>query len=219
MVALNTLDGDQMGRLGNHLITFENMIYESIASNCLVHLPSRIKDLSFYTPTCNVFNATQKYAPFATPCLHNSSEELFRLSNTSTGVPMAEMRSSYGATVGNLRMKYLSTNVSHAYGMACPNEKIFSLHIRSGDITQGHYNRASGHFEPGHVHHSYAPYPTSYYAQVLRTALESRYDRIIIFCENLSSPGCSAFDTFTIAVPRIEMSAGASLQNDLRLLS
>jgi hypothetical protein len=219
VVSLSNQDSKFFGRLGNILISFENMIYESIASNCLIHLPPRVSGLPFYTPSCNIFNATQKSSPRSKTCMHGTLENFFYLSKTSNGKSIVEMRSSYGAVVDSLLKTYMTINDTHAYGMACPSESIFSIHIRSGDITRGTYNKKSGHYEPGHVHEKYSPFPTSYYAHVLRHALQSNVDRIIIFCENLSNPGCSAFETFIVTLPRAEMSVGTSLQNDLKLLS
>jgi len=108
---------------------------------------------------------------------------------------------------------------THAYGMACPREPLFSIHIRSGDTTQGSYEKDSGQYRPAEVHQDYAPYPTSFYAQVLRKALELENTRLFVFCEDYSSPSCSTLSNIAVSVPRIELRIGMPLEEDLRMLA
>jgi len=108
---------------------------------------------------------------------------------------------------------------THAYGMACPREPLFSIHIRSGDTTQGSYEKDSGQYRPAEVHQDYAPYPTSFYAQVLQKALELENTRLFVFCEDYSSPSCETVKTLAVSVPRIELRIGMPLEEDLRMLA
>jgi len=201
------------------MITIENMILESIASNCLVLLPSRILGLPFYMPSCNAFNATQNYRAKKKKCLHKSAEHFYFAKHASTGTLISDLRHTHGSVLESLLKRYLSINETHAYGMACPREPLFSIHIRSGDVTQGFYEKNSGQYRPAEVHQDYAPYPTSFYAQVLRKALEKENVRILIFCEDCSSPSCETIKTLSVSLPRVEMRVGMPLEEDLRLLA
>ena len=195
------------------------MVLESIASNCLVLLPTRIIGLPFYAPSCNAFNATQNYSIRKKKCLHKPAEHFYFAKYASTGKLMSDLRHTHGTILESLLKRYLSINETHAYGMACPREPLFSIHIRSGDTTQGSYEKDSGQYRPAEVHQDYAPYPTSFYAQVLRKALELENTRLFVFCEDYSSPSCSTLSNIAVSVPRIELRIGMPLEEDLRMLA
>ena len=218
-VALSNVNDPPFGRLGNCIITMENMILESIASSCLVILPT-IRLIPNFVPGCVVVNASGKQRNYTQSCLHASPKHFYKMKTTSTGELIADMRHSLRVHLNNILKVYFNINYTHAYGMPCPQENIFSIHIRSGDTSEGSFNETSGHFVPRVVHWKYAPNPTSFYTHVLRKALEmTDITRIIVFCEDLTSPSCETMQQFHMSIPRIEVRANKPLKDDLVLLS
>ena len=212
-------NGSSYGRLGNTLIVIEHMIMEAVESNCLILLPSKLPGLHSFTPSCNLFNVSKSHGSRLEACLHASPKHFFQASRTSSGTSRNALRVSHGAVIDRIFEQYLSSNATHVYGLACPDEDIFSIHIRSGDVTRGTYDVLSGQYLPGTVHKGYAPYPTRFYSHAIRSALYDTNTRVIIFCQDLSSPGCGAFETLRDSFPRVEMRVGKSLLDDLRLLA
>ena len=92
------------------------MVLESIASNCLVLLPTRIIGLPFYAPSCNAFNATQNYSIRKKKCLHKSAEHFYFAKYASTGKLMSDLRHTHSTILESLLKRYLSTDINETHG-------------------------------------------------------------------------------------------------------
>ena len=115
-VAFSNISKYGSGSLGNNLITIENMVLESIASNCLVLLPTRIIGLPFYAPSCNAFNATQNYSIRKKKCLHKPAEHFYFAKYASTGKLMSDLRHTHSTILESLLKRYLSTDINETHG-------------------------------------------------------------------------------------------------------
>ena len=117
--------------------------------------------------------------------------------------------------------RFLGINDTHVLGKRCHGPAYAVLHIRTGDITFGTFNKRSGEYRPSRsIHPKYWLYPTSYYTSVVKhiRARSKTPMRIFVLCETLTNPTCDFFNQLADLDPNIYVRNGSSLTDDIHLL-
>ena len=214
-VSSNVVEVSGHARLGNTLYAVVRLF--SIAENecCNVRLPElmlggwkpRISSFEYLAESC-VFSpdVDSRPSPWCKP--HDVDELLHREFFTDSRCAVSSLR------------RYFEINQTHVLGKRCPSTTYAALHIRSGDITSGKYNRLTGQYEASSsVHTKYWLYPTSYYAAVVRhIRSRSEEKKIVVLCETSTNPACGFFEKLADLDPRIEVRVGSDLLDDIHTL-
>ena len=114
-----------------------------------------------------------------------------------------------------LLQSYFKINATHAYGRQCPETRYAALHVRSGDVVAGKFNSTTGSYMPAIVDKGYGPYPTAYYVAVVNEVRRKGITDIMVFCETDDNPTCKFFEKAARLDPRLIVSIGNDLVDDL----
>jgi len=209
------------GRLGNNIIAFRKVLREAITTGCHVYLQGPVtKD---WDPGWNFLqNKLTAHANSRKSACRNLSnmewyffdEFISQLSIAGSHVVDDEFVS---CAVDLTVSRYFSVNKTHAFGTACPDENYTALHVRGGDTINGNFNTTTGEYYSVAAHALYGPYPTAYFASVLRQVGTSQ--NIIVCCEDLHNPTCVFFQKMSITMNNIEVRVAQPLLDDLIILN
>lgn len=216
LTALRFTEG---GRLGNLITKSAKMISYAIENNCRFELQMMVPrtttlEKSCFVPTtntsaigrddiCNMpdhdwyYHGVDKTKLWGTNVQDQSlrKNEFYDLT-----------RQYYSDCAVKLLSLHLEINETHAFGKACPSPNSYYsvLHIRSGDIFAGHYDRIDGTYHKEKVNPLYIPYPTSYYLAVVRGLIAKHTQsngegphQIFVLCEDIRNPTCEYFKKAT----------------------
>lgn len=207
------------GRFGNSLLWMSEMISISERLCCHLRLPSEALDgwspgittFSFDPESCNSPRDHHSIDGIS-KCEGVSAEQLFRQFEQGT--------KNLSSCPKEILGKYFDINDTHVLGEECPEKSYAVIHVRSGDISGGQYNSATGGYTPNdNVHPKYWLYPTSYYAAVVNHVRSHTANMAIqVLCEDMSNPSCDFLSKLSDIDNNIIMQSGGSLLHDLHIL-
>ena len=198
------------GRLGNRLASAEKMIGVAEKYSCNVTLPMLLdgwrgapsRFLNMKSGDASLSNST------SSQCVIQHGKYWWGQKNMPSKCYVSMFRSHF------------MINLTHTFGRKCPTTPYGALHVRSGDVTRGHYDSVSETYVPNGVHHGYTPYPTSYYNSVVREVRSRRGKDFPfkVFCDDDGNPTCGFFDKLSSVDENIEFRTGHSLVDDVHLM-
>ena len=115
---------------------------------------------------------------------------------------------------------YFDINSTHTLGKSCTSNRFAALHVRSGDMGRGVWNKTSGMYKPAGVNKGYAFYPTSFYTSVVRE-IRSRRGKdftFIVFCEDMNNPTCDFFLKVSSTDDTVHVRVNQPLVDDLHIM-
>lgn len=198
------------GRLGNRLRAIGTLF--AIAEEGCCHIQINMTILDDWNPGGKRF----KYVGLN--CVRTESRSLC---TSVTGYELFSIRDDYKLnTCAVFGIKsYFKSNETHSMNKECAKESYATLHVRSGDVVAGQYNRTSGTYMPNKVHPNYWLYPTSYYIQAIYNIKKrQKRARIIVFCETMENPTCDTLASIQTLLPGLEMKVANLLREDLHLM-
>ncbi len=122
-----------------------------------------------------------------------------------------------------LLQAYFGINLTHVFDRRCLTQNHVALHVRSGDITAGSFDKNTGTYQSapaGKGWSEHSLFPTSYYTSVVRNTRARRGNNttFYVFCEDLGNPTCGFFQTLSSIDEKIVMRVGKELIDDLHLM-
>jgi len=205
-------EGKFYGRLGNRLTAVKNMISTAETEGCNVVIPGEI--LSGWRTEQQYFMHTSIASfesNFSTQCLPMASSQWYYLPTTSPP-----------KCFNHLMRQYFDINKTGTLGHRCKSSAFVALHVRSGDVTEGEFNKTSGNFVPstGVQIEEYGLFPTSYYLSVMSEVRSRRGQgyQVVVFCEDLGNPTCNFFRKLAYLETNVEIRIGQPLIDDLHLM-
>lgn len=219
------------GRLGNRIAAIRNMVADADLKCCGVCLPSDILDgwqpdardricLASAGRSCSSWEHKPRLS-----CRKKNGYEWYMMNKVQHAY-LYKRNTGESATPSPcadvLLSEYFQINRTHVLGRKCPSNKFYVLHVRAGDIANGHFDESAGIWIPEiKGARDYGPFPTSYFdAAVLnilhRLQMKATLDRIIyVLCETLHNPTCAHFVKVANYIPQLTVQVGDSLVEDM----
>jgi len=206
------------GRFGNHLSAAANLINYAKKEDCDFDLHPKL--LGGWTPkrTTGRFRSTDATDSKNKNCTLPSADYA-KVKDIGKAV--------FSSCAISMLSSYFAINATHVFDRVCPMEEPYSvLHVRSGDITGGHYDE-KGFYKPRHVQIAMSPSLTSYYIAVVKDIVarhqkngKNGAPKIFVLCLNMNNPTCEYFEKvaglFQHEV-QFEFRVGKNLIDDLHI--
>jgi hypothetical protein len=208
-----TIESEAYGRLGNRIITLRKVLRVAAISGCHVRLQSRF--LRGWDPGWNFFeNQATNSTARTGACIQRSNKDWYNYNEfRQTTMPSERI----GCAIDRAVSTYFATNSSHVFGQKCSSNDYLAVHIRSGDTMKGIFNASTGDFKPTGFHRLYGPFPTAFYAHVIKeVALDKR---VVVCCEDTDNPACEFLLKVGIIAQNIEIRIRQPLIADLQVLN
>lgn len=212
------------GRLGNYFTAFRKAIVIAIVQGCHLELPPELKVLPGFRSNCATLLNT--LAGPSSVCKNGTGDYFFQ-----QRIPIAfEKDQLMAAQVRSALRLYTGTNHTHAYNIRCPGSIFVAAHVRSGDVTAGHYDPTDGSFKRDFALswskslRERMPFPTAYYSHVIgnlvRSAGTLSDKKIYILSQDQTNPTVTFFNILKDWVrPHMYVRTGAELIDDVVTLT
>ena len=206
-----------IGRLGNRISAVSKMVAFAESAGCDVALPRDLLDgwKSSHREWICSGPEVRKRSDSYEFCPERGGKEWFRTESFSA--PVCHLK---------LLQAYFGINSTHVFDRQCLTQNHVALHIRSGDITAGSWDKKTGSYQSAPAGAEWASwyqhslFPTSYYTSVIRNTRARRGHSTIfyVFCEDHGNPTCVFFQKLSSLDEKIVMRVGKELFDDLHLM-
>lgn len=202
------------GRLGNRISAVSKMVAVAESRGCDVALPRNLLDgrqgsrreWIWLGPEVRKRSDSYEFCP------QRTGKEWFTTGPLSA--PVCHLK---------LLQAYFGINLTHVFDRQCLTQNHVALHVRSGDITTGSWDKNTGTYQSAPVGKGWSQhslFPTSYYTSVIRNTRARRGNSTIfyVFCEDLGNPTCGYFQNLSSLDKKIVLQVGKELIDDLHLM-
>jgi hypothetical protein len=156
---------------------------------CHLQLPSEIQALPGWTSKCPFILNKKALSTRAASSVCGTTTFNDYGKNERKSMLMTQHRTTSALRILAL---YSGSNQSHAYGHSCASTEAVAVHVRSGDLLQGVYDRSGNfHSNAGRIAgtSSRAPFVSAFYAHVIEELLsQSPSIEIGIYFEDADTP-------------------------------